>query len=114
MDHLTKLAVKRAGGATALSARIGVSRQAVRQWKRVPLRHLKAVEEASGVSRRKLRPDVCIAVEPATETDFRVRAIELAIQSGVASADYLKIATQFLSFLKSEPQLESGATNADA
>lgn len=47
-------------GAMAAAARgVGVSKQAVAQWLRVPAEYLPAVERATGISRHELRPDIC-------------------------------------------------------
>lgn len=47
-----------AGGPRKLAAILGISRQAVTQWKTVPGRHVLKVEQASGISRHQLRPDL--------------------------------------------------------
>jgi DNA-binding transcriptional regulator YdaS (Cro superfamily) len=52
-----KTAVQMAGGPTHLSRKLGLTSQG-RQWKAVPPRHVLAVEQASGISRFILRPDV--------------------------------------------------------
>ncbi len=46
------------GTAAALGAFLGVSRSAVSQWKKVPLRYLKQVSDLTGIPRRRLRPDL--------------------------------------------------------
>lgn len=46
------------GGAVALGPLVGVTPQAVTQWKRVPPRRVLAVEKATGVPRHELRPDM--------------------------------------------------------
>jgi DNA-binding transcriptional regulator YdaS (Cro superfamily) len=51
-------AIKSAGGYTALAKLIGVSRPAVARWSVVPPLRVLAVEQASGVPRRELRPDL--------------------------------------------------------
>jgi len=51
-------AIKSAGGYTALAKLIGVSRPAVARWIVVPPLRVLAVEQASGVPRRELRPDL--------------------------------------------------------
>lgn len=55
---VTQEAIKAAGGASALAADLGVTRQAVFQWSRVPAKYVLAVEEKTGISRHKLRPDI--------------------------------------------------------
>lgn len=54
-------AVAQAGGQTALARKLKVKPQAVHQWMtagRVPVLRVLAVEAASGVSRKALRPDI--------------------------------------------------------
>lgn len=46
------------GNASTLAEWLGVSKQAVSNWDKVPLRHLKFISEQTGISRRKLRPDL--------------------------------------------------------
>jgi 4-hydroxyphenylacetate 3-monooxygenase len=60
MDDRAPLAeaIAAAGGTAALARAVGLSPQAVSQWRRVPAARVIAVEAASGVSRRRLRPDL--------------------------------------------------------
>ena len=51
-------AIERAGGLTAIADRLGISKQAISQWDEVPPLRVLAVEQASGVSRHELRPDL--------------------------------------------------------
>ena len=55
-------AVKAAGGQSALARLIGTSQAAVWKWvsrrKDLPAEHVLTVEEATGISRHRLRPDV--------------------------------------------------------
>lgn len=51
-------AIKAAGGLTKLAAPLGITAQAVSQWDEVPPLRVLAVEQASGVSRHELRPDL--------------------------------------------------------
>lgn len=57
MSSLQK-AIGIAGSAKELARRIGVSPQALSQWKVVPTGRVLAVESATGVSRTELRPDI--------------------------------------------------------
>lgn len=60
-DNIVLCLIDKFGTAAALADRLGVSRQLVSHWKktgRIPVERLKAVEAASGISRRKLRPDI--------------------------------------------------------
>lgn len=55
-------AIDKAGGQAALARLIGVSQPSVWHWvhkaRRVPAEFVLAVEEATGVSRHELRPDI--------------------------------------------------------
>jgi DNA-binding transcriptional regulator YdaS (Cro superfamily) len=51
-------AAEKAGGISALARSLGVSRQAVFQWNRVPAERVLAVETYTGVPRYELRPDI--------------------------------------------------------
>jgi DNA-binding transcriptional regulator YdaS (Cro superfamily) len=52
-------AIKIAGGYRALARAIGTSHQTISKWRRrVPAERVLAVERATGISRRLLRPDV--------------------------------------------------------
>jgi hypothetical protein len=54
---LDKLLSQR-GTARTIADKIGRSIQVVHQWRRVPAQHVIAVEEATGMSRTRLRPDI--------------------------------------------------------
>ena len=56
-DALTE-AIERAGGLQALGRMLGISKQAIDQWRRVPAERVLEVERLTGVSRYLLRPDV--------------------------------------------------------
>ncbi|MEO1223347.1 MAG: Cro/CI family transcriptional regulator [Pseudomonadota bacterium] len=59
IDPLKKALVA-AGGPAALARALGVSRQAISQWTRVPAERVLDVERAcnGAVSRHELRPDI--------------------------------------------------------
>ena len=57
-DPILVEALNRVGGASALSAVLGVSSQAISQWRRVPPMRVRAVAEASGIADWRLRPDL--------------------------------------------------------
>jgi DNA-binding transcriptional regulator YdaS (Cro superfamily) len=59
MLHAIEVAVRREGSRTAVAKRLGLTRQALDQWKdKVPPKHVLAMEEMSDVSRYDLRPDI--------------------------------------------------------
>jgi DNA-binding transcriptional regulator YdaS (Cro superfamily) len=47
-----------AGGTTALANKLGISKQAVSMWERIPADRIIAVEAATGIPREELRPDL--------------------------------------------------------
>lgn len=51
-------AIELAGGPSALSRQIGVTPQAISQWRRVPPERVLDVERITGISRHELRPDI--------------------------------------------------------
>lgn len=54
-------AVDKAGGQSALARKLGIRPQAVQKWcaaGRIPPTRVLAVEAATGVSRKALRPDI--------------------------------------------------------
>jgi len=73
MDDLKGMQLVRATrGASAKIARaLGITRGAVAQWERIPAEHIIASEEASGIDRRLLRPDL---YEPPSPLDTKDQA----------------------------------------
>ena len=51
-------AIERAGGVAALARHVGVSQPAISSWKRVPAERVISVEQATGIARGTLRPDL--------------------------------------------------------
>jgi DNA-binding transcriptional regulator YdaS (Cro superfamily) len=51
-------AIKGASSSAALAAKLGVTRQALSQWRRVPSMRARAVSEITGVPLHELRPDL--------------------------------------------------------
>ena len=62
MDSQLRKAVVAAGEAAGsysrIAAALGLTRQTVAAWQRVPAEHVICVEEVSGMSRHELRPDI--------------------------------------------------------
>ena len=89
MIEVVKLAAKRAGGVPALATRIGVTRQALYQWRRVPADKVALLARETGLPERELRPDLYNASSdtPSTEydRDFAAWAAEQAklLKSGM-------------------------------
>jgi len=53
-----ELAIAAAGGAPVLAKKLGLSKQAVYQWRACPPKQVLTVEKLTGVSRYDLRPDI--------------------------------------------------------
>jgi TorA maturation chaperone TorD len=51
-------AIDKAGGVAELARKIGIAQPSVSNWNRVPAQRVIAVEVATGISRRDLRPDL--------------------------------------------------------
>lgn len=47
-----------AGGQASLGRALGITSQAISQWKRVPVNRALAVERLTGIPRHELRPDI--------------------------------------------------------
>jgi TorA maturation chaperone TorD/DNA-binding transcriptional regulator YdaS (Cro superfamily) len=60
-------AIDAAGGVAELARRIGIAQPSLSNWSRVPAQRVIAVESATGVSRKVLRPD--LYAEPAVTDD---------------------------------------------
>ena len=45
-------------GASMLAEKLGISRQAVQQWRKVPVGRARTIERITGIPREELRPDI--------------------------------------------------------
>jgi TorA maturation chaperone TorD len=76
------MAIAAAGGVAALARAMGISQPAVSAWDRVPAERVLAVENATGVSRTHLRPDLypdqAPPMQPIDDVDM-ARANEYAL-----------------------------------
>jgi len=61
-------AIRAAGGVGALARKIGIAQPSVSNWSRIPAERVIAVEDATGVHRTVLRPDL-YGGQPAAQTD---------------------------------------------
>jgi TorA maturation chaperone TorD len=61
-------AIRAAGGVSELARRLGIAQPSVSNWERVPAERVASVEEATGVDRARLRPDL-FAARAAAEID---------------------------------------------
>jgi TorA maturation chaperone TorD len=54
-------AIRAAGGVSELARRLGIAQPSVSNWERVPAERVASVEEATGIDRARLRPDLFVA-----------------------------------------------------
>lgn len=57
-DPQLERAIERAGGLTPLAEALGITVQAVSQWKHVPVERVLAVSALTGLPPHELRPDI--------------------------------------------------------
>lgn len=60
MENVVDIAIKEAGGLSALARSVGVKPPSVCKWRKtglIPLARVDAVEALTGIPREKLRPD---------------------------------------------------------
>jgi TorA maturation chaperone TorD len=88
-------AIDAAGGVALLARKIGIAQPSVSNWNRVPAERVIAVESATGVSRKELRPDlysepaVTGAVDPIDAGRAQEYALLAALLSSAPSAALL-------------------------
>jgi len=58
MDKGLKRAIEAAGGIRELAKKLGIARQSIEGWKRIPDKHLLEIERLVDVDRELLRPDL--------------------------------------------------------
>jgi TorA maturation chaperone TorD len=76
-DRGLQEAIRAVGGVTELARRIGISQPSVSNWTRVPAERVLQVEDASGIARTILRPD--LYAEAHVDDVARGRAQEYAL-----------------------------------
>jgi TorA maturation chaperone TorD len=81
-------AIDAAGGVVLLARKIGIAQPSVSNWNRVPAERVIAVESASGVSRKVLRPDLYSepAVTDTIDAIDAARAQEYALLAALLSS----------------------------
>jgi DNA-binding transcriptional regulator YdaS (Cro superfamily) len=57
-DPSFRKALKTVGGRRPLARLLGISHQAIAQWKRIPAERVMEVEKVTGITRSTLRPDI--------------------------------------------------------
>lgn len=72
-------AIRAAGGVAALARKLGIAQPSVSNWARIPADRLLAVEEATGVARETLRPDLFAKQGPSLDEIDAARAQEYAL-----------------------------------
>jgi DNA-binding transcriptional regulator YdaS (Cro superfamily) len=74
MESALETAINSIGTAHQFAKRIGVTPQAISQWRRVPALRVLQVEAISGVPRHELRPDIYPPPVPLTQDRERSSA----------------------------------------
>src|SRR5215469_13821212 len=62
-------AIRAVGGVSELARRLGIAQPSVSNWERVPAERVASVEEATGIDRVRLRPDLFATRAPADTAD---------------------------------------------
>ena len=57
-NKITKKAIEKAGGVSALAKALKISVPSVSAWHRIPINRVVLVEKITGISRHSLRPDI--------------------------------------------------------
>jgi|APFre7841882654_1041346.scaffolds.fasta_scaffold217292_2 DNA-binding phage protein len=57
-DPLLDLVFRKCGNMSNLARKLGLTRQAISKWDRVPLAHIKQIADLTGMTRESLRPDI--------------------------------------------------------
>lgn len=64
-EHALKRAIAAAGSTTKLAEALGITTQAISQWKAVPLTRVPEVAALTGLPKHEIRPDFFDAPAPA-------------------------------------------------
>src|SRR5438105_2600164 len=72
-------AIRAAGGVSELARRLGIAQPSVSNWERIPAERVASVEQATGVDRARLRPDLFAAGAEAIDDVDAARAQEYAL-----------------------------------
>lgn len=56
--HILHHAAQKVGGIPQLAQKLGISRQAIYYWTRIPADRVVEIERITGIDRRELRPDI--------------------------------------------------------
>jgi len=56
--QIVEMVVSKAGGMRPLGRALNINYQAIQQWHRIPADRLVAIEEAIGIPREQMRPDL--------------------------------------------------------
>jgi len=72
-------AIRAAGGVSELARRLGIAQPSVSNWERIPAERVASVEQATGVDRARLRPDLFAAGAEAIDDIDAARAQEYAL-----------------------------------
>lgn len=110
-------AVELAGGQSALARAIGKSQSHIWHWlkvaKRVPAEAAVAIEKATGVSRKELRPDLYVEGMGAAEIDME-HAVEIADEDMLRARLYALLGELLADVPTAETLAQAGQLSGDA
>ena len=69
MEHLTAWIKAKRGRLSRLSEALGITAGAISQWEEVPAERMGAISRFTGISLRKLRPDIFVFVQKPAQTE---------------------------------------------
>src|SRR5262245_62952952 len=103
-DHGLQAAIRAAGGIGELARRLGISQPSVSNWDRIPAERVLAVEQATGVARALLRPDLFSppAADPADDVNL-ARAREYQLLASLLGSSPDAALLKRLAGLKGDP-----------
>jgi TorA maturation chaperone TorD len=103
-DHGLQEAIRAVGGIGELARRLGISQPSVSNWDRVPAERVLSVEQATGVARAHLRPDLYAASPDGDVDDVDLaRAREYALLATLLFRSPDAALLKRLAGLKGEP-----------
>jgi TorA maturation chaperone TorD len=93
-DQGLQKAINAVGGVAALARRIGIAQPSVSNWTKVPADRLASIEQATGVPRAELRPDLFEASAPVDDIDRARAQVYLLLGSLVRQAPTSQLLAQ--------------------
>ena len=107
MLEIVRKAADRIGGVPTLALRLGVTRQAIYQWREVPAERVGEICQATGIARAELRPDLFdLSLDEA-------RWRQDAIDEGLAAPDFSALREDRLAWIREQVSALTDKRTAD-